>query len=209
MDSADPPEARTLRQVLKVNGHAPRTDDHNNCTTPEQQASEPQPLSRLLPAQRREYTFSMVGTRQLDRREALVIDYRMNARPTVEVSMVEGKDDCISFEVNGGIHGRLWLDADTHEVMRLDQSLNGLVEIPLPRKAARFAGMRQSWTMERLDSSIRFKRIAFEDPEETLMLPVSSISLRVTRGSGVPRLRTVTEYSSYKRFLTGARVVPQ
>src|SRR5688572_14631503 len=34
-----PKEARTLRQVLRVNGHAPRKKDWDNCTTPEQQAS--------------------------------------------------------------------------------------------------------------------------------------------------------------------------
>jgi hypothetical protein len=41
------------------------------------------------------------------------------------------------------------------------------------------------------------------------MLPVSSTSIRITRGAGMPRLRTITEYSGYKRFLTGGRVVPQ
>jgi hypothetical protein len=63
--------------------------------------------------------------------------------------------------------------------------------------------------MERWDTTIRFKAVRSDDPEETLMLPVSSTSLRITRGAGMPRLRTVTEYSGYKRFLTGARVVPQ
>ena len=47
-----PKEARTLRQVLKVNGHAPRKKDYDNCTTPEQQETEEQPLSILLPGQR-------------------------------------------------------------------------------------------------------------------------------------------------------------
>ena len=44
-----PIEARTLRQVIRVNGHAPRKNDHDNCTSPEQNSSEVQPLSLLLP----------------------------------------------------------------------------------------------------------------------------------------------------------------
>jgi hypothetical protein len=63
--------------------------------------------------------------------------------------------------------------------------------------------------MERWDSSIRFKPVSFTEPDETLVLPVSISTLRITRGSGTPRLRTTTSYSSYKRFLTGGRVVKE
>ena len=62
--------------------------------------------------------------------------------------------------------------------------------------------------MERWDSSIRFKRVTFQDPEETLVLPVESSTLQITRGAGTPRLRTSTQYLSYRRFITGGRVVP-
>ena len=55
--------------------------------------------------------------------------------------------------------------------------------------------------------SIQFKPVTFKDPDETLMLPASASSLRITHGAG-PRLRTSIEYAGYRRFLTGARVVP-
>jgi hypothetical protein len=48
----------------------------------------------------------------------------------------------------------------------------------------------------------------FDNPEETLVLPVSSSSLRVTQGAGTPRMRVTTEYQHYRRFLTGGRIVP-
>jgi hypothetical protein len=32
--------------------------------------------------------------------------------------------------------------------------------------------------------------------------------MRITRGAGTPRLRTNIEYNNYRRFLTGARIVP-
>jgi hypothetical protein len=206
-DNPTPTEARTLRQVVRVNGSAPRKKDYENCTTPEQQDSEEQPLSLLLPSQREKYTFSYSSRDVVDRRNAIVIAFRENKKPTVAVSLIEDNEDCVSFDIEGGMRGRLWIDAETHDVLRMDRSLNGLIEIPLPRKATRRGGAL-AWTMERWDSSIRFKRVAFQDPEETLVLPVESSTLQITRGAGTPRLRTSTQYLSYRRFMTAGRVVP-
>lgn len=202
-----PTEAKTLRQVLRVNGGKPRKKDYNNCTTPEQNDVEEQPLSILLPSQRVRYSFSFDKRDDIDGREALVLEYREIRKPAVDVSIVEDNEDCISFDVEGGTRGRIWIDAETHDVLRLDRSLSGMIEIPLPRKAT-IGGRNPYWTMERWDSSIRFKRVAFENPAETLVLPISASTLQVTRGSGTPRLRTSTQYVSYRRFITGARVIP-
>jgi hypothetical protein len=207
-DDPRPKEARALRQVLRVNGHPPRRNDWNNCTTPEQEDSEEQPLSMLLPESRGEFTFAYAGREVIDGRDAVIVTFREKKfRPTVDVSLVENNEHCISFNIDGGMRGKLWIDAETNDVLRLDRSLSGLVEIPLPRKAQR-VGVDREWTMERWDSSIRFRPVKFDDPSETLILPVSSSTLQVTRGSGTPRLRTTTHYTAYRRFITGARVVP-
>ena len=203
-----PKEARTLRQVLRVNGHPPRKKDWNNCTTPEQQDSEVQPLSILLPDSRVEYSFGYGGRGVIDGREAVIITFREKVKPTVDVSLVEDNENCISFDIDGGTHGKIWLDADTNDVLRLDRSLAGLVEIPLPRKAQKF-GVRPTWTMERWDSSIRFKAVKFDEPDEILILPVEATTLQITQGAGTPRLRTTTKYTSYRRFMTTGRIVPQ
>ena len=200
-------EAQTLRQLLRVNGQTPRKDDWNNCTAPEQQSSEPQALSLLLPSERADYQFKLAGTDRVDRRAAILIDYRLVKRAEVESSMIEGRDDCISFNIEGGMQGRIWIDAETHDVLRLDQRLSGLVEIPLPRKVRQQPNTESSWTLERWDTTIRFKPVTFPNPDETLVLPESLSSLRVTRGSGAPRLRTTTTYKNYQRFVTGARIV--
>ena len=202
-----PIEARTLRQVIKVNGHAPRKNDHDNCTSPEQNTSEVQPLSLLLPRQRDEYTFKLAGPGRIDNRAAILLDYRMVDRPSVKSELVNGNEECVSFALDGGMRGRIWIDAETFDVLRMDQSLMGLVDIPLPRKAASRARWG-SWTMERWDTSIRFKPVTFQDPHETLVLPASATSFRITRGAGTPQLRTSTQYSSYRRFITGARILP-
>ena len=203
-----PKEARALRQVLRVNGSPPRKKDYNNCTTPEQEDSEEQPLSMLLPDARTELSFAYDGRTVIDGREAVTITFReKKLKPTVTVSLVEDNENCISFDIDGGMRGKLWIDAETNDVLRLDRSLGGYVEIPLPRKAQR-GGNPHEWTMERWDSSIRFKPVKFDEPSETLILPVSSSTLQITRGSGTPRLRTTTQYTSYRRFMTGGRVVP-
>ena len=204
-----PAEARTLRQVLRVNGSKPRKKDYDNCTTPEQQDSEEQPLSLLLPSHREKYLFTYSGRDVIDRRDAVVVAFREMRKPTVDVSLVEDNEDCISFDIQGGMRGRIWIDSITHDVLRLDRSLSGLVEIPLPRKVTRRPGSVFHWTMERWDSTIRFKRVMFQDPEETLVLPVESTTLQITRGAGTPRLRTSTQYESYRRFITAGRLVPQ
>jgi hypothetical protein len=207
-DDPTPTDARTLRQVLRVNGGAPRKKDYQNCTTPEQQETEEQPLSMLLPHVRGDYTFTAGGHETIDGRQAFVIAFREIQKPKVESWLVKDNEDCISFDIQGGMRGKIWIDVETHDVLRLDQSLSGLVEIPLPRKATRRGGSF-FWTMERWDRSIRFKRVTFQDPIETLVLPVTSSTLQITRGAGTPRLRTQTQYLGYRRFMTGARVVPQ
>ena len=206
-ENPTPKEAKTIRSVLRVNGGKPRKKDHQNCTTPEQNVEEEQPLSILLPQQRGEYAFTAAGRQKIDGREAIVIAFREVRKPTVDVSMVKDKEDCISFDIEGGMNGKIWIDAETHDVLRLDRALSGLIEIRLPKQATRRGG-NPFWTMERWDSSIRFKRVTFDDPQETLVLPISSSTLQVTRGSGTPRLRTQTQYLAYRRFMTGGRVVP-
>lgn len=201
-------EAQALRRVLKVNGRAPRAKDRNNCTTPEQHDTETQVLSMLLPGQREDYTWTLAGRGRVDGRAAIQLDFREKAAMTVEVKLVENNDDCVSYDIDGGLRGRVWVDAETFDVLRMEQRLGGLVEVPMPKKISRRPGVNPIWTVERLDTTYRFKRVRFQDPDETMVLPVSTASLRVTRGAGTPRMRVMTEYKQYRRFLTGGRIVP-
>ncbi len=201
-------EAQALRQVVKVNGHKPRAKDRNNCTTPEQHDTETQVLSMLLPGERDGYTWTLAGEGKVDGRPAVLVDFREKAGITVDVRVVENNDECISYDINGGLRGRVWLDAQSFDVLRMDHRLGGQVEVPMPREIRRRHGVSPAWTVERLETTYRFKRMRFADPEETLVLPVSSTSLRITHGAGTPRTRVTTQYKQYRRFLTGGRVVP-
>ncbi len=202
-------EAQTLRQVMRVNGHLPRKNDRRNCTTPERHDTETQVLSMLLDGKRDDYDWTLAGTGKVDQRAALLLDYREKERISLEVRVSEGDEDCLTFDIRGGDRGRVWVDAETYDVLRLDQRLSGQVETRTPRLLQRRPGAMPHVSVERLDRSYRFKRVKFADPEETMVLPVSHTQIMVTHGNTAARQRVTTEYKKYRRFLTGGRVVPE
>jgi hypothetical protein len=201
-------EAQTLRLVTKVNGRKPRANDPRNCTAPEQHDTETQVLSMLLPGQRDDYTWRLAGRGKIDGRTAILVDFHEKRSIEVtDVHVLETNDDCISYNIEGGMRGRVWVDAESYDVLRMDHHLGGQVDVELPRRLRNRAGVNPTWTVERIDTTYRFKRVRFENPDETLVLPVSSNSLRITRGAGTPRLRINTEYKHYRRFMTGGRII--
>ena len=203
-------EAQTLRLVHKVNGRKPRANDRNNCTTPEQHDTETQVLSMLLPSQRDDYVWTLAGRGKIDGRAAILLDFReKQAIAVTDVHVLDNNDDCISYNIEGGMRGRVWVDAESYDVLRMDHRLGGQVEVKLPRRLQDRAGVNPIWTVERHDTTYRFKRVRFENPEETLVLPVSSNSIRFTRGAGTPRTRVTTEYKQYRRFITGGRLISE
>jgi hypothetical protein len=112
----------------------------------------------------------------------------------------------VSVDLPGRTQGRVWIDAATDDVLRLDEHLIGMFEFRVPREHS-LGGRVPSMAIERADSTIRYRPVAFHDPEETVMLPASIESLTIIRNAGVPRLRTTQTFSNYRRFVTGGRVV--
>ena len=209
-ENQPPRRALMLRQLLKVNGQPPLKTDSKNCTTPEQESSEPQQLALLLPGQRTNYVFAQAGSAVVDGRSAVMIDYRETTRSRANARLINDRDECVSVTIEGGRSGRLWIDRQTFDVLRLDQRLNDWVDVLMPRTARRMVeGYPTAWTLERMDTSTRFRRVTFQNPEESLVLPESSSSLRIMRGSATPQLRSTVEYRNYQRFLTGGRIVGQ
>jgi hypothetical protein len=200
-------EAQTRRQVLEVNGRPPRKSDRGTCTSPEQQDVETQPLSMLLPSQRERYAFSVAGAGRVADRDATIVAFQELGKVSSEVHVVDGVEDCMSYDVKGGQRGRLWIDRETSDVLRLDQSLPGMIDLRVPPRLARRMGGSAYLTLERSDTTIRFGRVTFRDPDETIVLPLESTEVRVVRNGGTPRLRTVTRYTEYQRFLTDGRLV--
>lgn len=195
------PEATILRQLITINGRPPRPRDEPGCMDPK--SVSPEPLTMLLPSHRERFRFSLAGTTRVDGRAALMIDYQGVVRGAPKV---EWTKECVSIELPGRSRGRIWVDAESHDVVRLDEQLVGLFDFAVPREHAR-PGSPTSMTIERADSSIRYRRVEFDDPPETLMLPASVDIVQIVRGGGVQRHRISQRFTDYRRFVTEGRIL--
>ncbi len=196
--------AQVHRRILTINGRPPSSrheDPDAACMDP--RTVSPEPLEFLLPSRRGDYAFSWAGTDRVNGRAAAKIDYRpTRAKP----ASVVWKGACVSVDVPAQERGRVWVDLETGDVLRLDQHLEGRFEVDVPRDQQRLDS--PTWMeIERADTTIRYAPVTFHDPEETLMLPASIESLQVVINAGVPRLRTRQTFRDYRRFLTSGKLV--
>jgi hypothetical protein len=198
---SDDAAASVVRELVSVNGRPPRPGDEPRCTDP--RTVSPEPLAPLLPGQRGKYVFHPGGLGRVDGRRAATFEYRSIR---AEDPRVEWKEDCASIDLPGRIRGRIWVDPETAEILRFDEHLTGMVDIPVPVPQQR-RGAATFMTVERADTSIEYAPVTFIDPDETLMLPARIDSLVVVRNSGSPRLRITQTFSSYRRFVTASRIV--
>jgi hypothetical protein len=163
----------------------------------------PEPLGMLLPARLRESVFTAAGTARVDGRRAVMIDYRGVASLPDEVRFTK---DCVSLMLPGRSRGRIWVDAETYDVLRVDDRLVGPYSFDVPREHQR-RGAARTMVVERADSSTRYTRVTFKDPQETLLVPASIESVTVIRGGGTQRTRITQRFSDYRRFITAGRIV--
>jgi hypothetical protein len=200
-DDDDSP-ARVTRQLLAINGRPPKPGQEPECLDP--RSTSPEPMAFLLPDRRDKFVFKAAGLGRVGDRTAVMIDYR-SVRP--EEPKVEWKKECVSIDLPGRARGRIWADPQTFEILRLDEGIIGLVDIAVPHQQQRNGGST-SMTIERADSSIRYRRVPFTDPDETILLPSSIETITIVRNSGSPRVRISQTFGNYRRFVTGSRIVP-
>lgn len=200
-DGEMPREPTVLRQILTIDGRTPKPKDNPGCMDPK--PVSPEPLAFLLPSRRSDYVFNLAGPGKTDGRSGVVIEYKSASRKPPEIVW---HDECVSVDLPGQTRGRVWVDDATGEILRLDERIAGMFELPVPREHTRH-GDAGFMLIERAESSIRYRPVVFHDPDETLLLPASIESFTVIRNSGTPRLRTTQEFSGYKRFMTGGRLV--
>ena len=201
-------EAKVVRVIRKINGRPPREKnkkDRAGCTDPN--PLSPEPLAFLLPAHRLEYTFTLAGRGKGKDRDSLLIDFKsivVGSKPEL-IEASNGRDDC--YEGKGTIptRGRVWVEANSFDVVRIDEHLTGPVDFRISEALRRRRNLGDQ-IIERADLTIRFKKVVFHDPEEVMLLPESIDDLKVWRG-GMQSSRRSHTFSDYRRFLTGARLV--
>jgi hypothetical protein len=203
------PEAKVVREIRKVNGRPPRDrdkKDRSGCTDPNPLSTEP--LAFLLPKNRSEYVFTAAGTAREKDRPALLIDY-MSVNRKSKPELVEdehGHEDCFDWSGPIATKGRVWVDASTYDVLRVERRIGGPVDVRVPPRLQRRYNFSTWVVIEREDLTIRYKPVAFREPDETLLLPESIESMIVVHG-GLESTRRTQTFSDYRRFLTGGRLV--
>jgi hypothetical protein len=197
-------DAKFVRELKKVNGRVPRANDKPGCFDPNPLTLDP--LAFLLPAHRDEYAFSLAGNGKGKDANALIVEYRPREKGKPEiVEDAKKRDDCFSISLPGATRGRVWIDLATFDVLRVEEHLASRVDVRVPFQMQTKRGLPDSLVVERYDSQIRYKPVAFKDPDETILLPESITVLAIMHGAGSHR--TQQEFSDYRRFLTRGRLV--
>src|SRR5262249_45537950 len=136
------PEAKIIRDVRRINGRPPSDrdrKDRSGCTDPN--PLSPEPLAFLLPSHRDDFRFTSGREGKERNRAALVIDF-ISPNRTSRPELIEderGHDDCFDWSGPVAMRGRVWVDAATDDVLRVDRGLQGgpvdiLVPWPLQRR---------------------------------------------------------------------------
>ena len=201
--------AKVVRDVRKVNGRAPRDKDkksRDGCTDPNPWEAEP--LAFLLPAHRSEYQFTWAGFAKEGDRPAVRIDFAsVNRKINPElVEAKSGHDDCFDWSEPVASKGRIWVDAESYEVLQVERSVTGSVLVKVPLRIQRRYNLGAYVLIIREDTTIRYQKVAFSDPDESLLVPESIDILSVLSG-GLQSTRRSQVYSDYRRFVTDGRVV--
>jgi hypothetical protein len=203
--SSSLPEATLHRDLVSVNGRPPKPNEEPKCTDPKNdlQPVSPESLSMLLAANRKDYLFAAAGTSRLGGRTAVMIDFKSTVVGPPEVKW---KEDCVSLSLPGRTRGRIWIDSETADVLRIDERLSGMFDFRVPPSRSRLHA--PLWmSLDRFETSTRYKPVVFHDPEETLVLPASIERTSVFRGPAVRQERTAETFSDYRRFLADSHIV--
>ena len=204
------PKVQVVRELLRANRRVAKPGDEPKCLDPA--PVTPEPLEFLLPGHHDDYLFTVGARTILDGRETMLLEYvpRSSGKPKATVDPKgTGDMDCLSMDVPRRFRGRIWVDPDTAAVRRIDETLLGPTDVPLPMEVQRRRGFGGGLyiTLSRSDSSVRYGAVSFADPEETLMLPTSIQNVWLTVAGGTRGVRMTQEYRNYRRFLTDSRIV--
>jgi hypothetical protein len=208
-DGDTPSEANIVRRILRVNGRPPRDKDKTDragCTDPN--PLSPEPLAFLLPANQHEYKFSSAGFGKGKDSRLLMIDFVSpgTGKPGKLIEDPNGHEDCFDWSVSTTTKGRVWIDATTYDIVRLEEHFAGPVTLSVANDLQRKHNLPNWIVVDRYDRTIRLKVNRFKEPDEDMLLPESIETLILVR-SGLQSTRRQQQFSDYRRFLTGGRIV--
>src|SRR5207237_9761403 len=124
----------------------------------------------LQPANQQEYKSTDTGIGKVgDGRTAAMIDYAPAGKQPPEIVW---KESCVSINVPDQTRGRVWIDRFGGDVLRIDETVAGPFDVRVPEEQRR-KGAVPTLTLDRADSSIRYRTVTFTDPHQIVLLPES------------------------------------
>ena len=189
---------RAVRELVRARGRGFGPSGQPDCL--DDRSFTLEPLAFILPSNRDKFRLSVGPLETIGDVRARRIDY---VPRTPEPPRVRWNGKCGWVDDFGRTRGSIWVDPATGEVRRFAERLSGNVDLPGPGNpdAPRFIA-------ERADTTIEYKKFAFVEPDETLLLPSRVESVTFIRNSAVPRVRLTRTFTDYRRFLTGGRILP-
>ena len=208
-DGDGEPGADVIRDIRRINGRPPRdrdTTDRQGCTDPNPLSSEP--LEFLLSGHRADYQFTSIRESKVQGSTALIIGFKSlheKTKPEL-IDHAGGHDDCYDWTGPLPVEGRVWVDAQSYDVLRVDRHTFGPVSIRVPSRLQQEHGFGMWVVLDGDDLTMKYTPVSFMNPDEVLILP-SSIDERTMVHGGLQSARRTVTYSDYRRFLTNGRVV--
>lgn len=105
---------------------------------------------------------------------------------------------------------KIWVDAETFDVLRLESHLAAPFEFDGPR-AFGFGrlGPSRHFKYAAQDYLVRFRRQQFKDPEQTLLVPEYAEWVTVIEGASKPRTRATLRLSNYRRYRSDVKIIEE
>jgi hypothetical protein len=193
--SKDEDDFRVGRLLQAVNGRPARKYQEPGCTDPK--TGTPEPLGFLLAINQDRYRFTLADAVPGGPPGTRAVDFIETPPERVRITW---KGSC--FEAEGGGHqGHVWFDPETFDIVQVEVRLSKPYLVPMrPGDIGLIPAVR----VERFESTMRFSRVNFAQPDETVLLPESIETLTVFRG--VPSLRTTQKLSQFRRFLSESTI---
>jgi hypothetical protein len=189
--ATDGTDFRVGRTLQMVNGRPARKNQEPGCTDPK--TGTPEPLEFLLRHNQSRYRFSLADAGSGGPSGTQALDFVETPPERVQITW---KGNCFNAE-GGGHQGRLWFDVETFDIRQVEVRLAKPFLVPMP---AGYVGIYPAIRVERWESTLRFSRVNFTQPDETVLLPESVDTLTVFRGA--PSMRMTQKLTNFRRFLS-------
>lgn len=200
---------RTLKSVDGKPAKNPVLPRRSKCVDTNPAPAYGDSLSFLRADHPIKFIYSYAGEAAVAGRRTAVV-YITPPPPTEPVTIVE-KDDCFRLSRRLQTQATIWIDLENFDVLQLQWRLVESFTGKLPAGVTKVGILplfrpRREVTYAKSDVVVRFKPIEFQDPAQTLLLPISSESVWILKGGGIAGYQTNVEYTRYQRFLTKVQV---